>query len=160
MTTTNGFDAAWSGSPTFLKGKVALLRLPFYAKAPADSTAPALKRLGLAQGELAQFWSSHEGMRYIAGVEIVPGAIRGNHLHGTKIEVLYVLSGKVLLVAKDPHDEETVQMELDAGCLTRIQPGIAHALKGIQAGFAVECSPVEYDASDAVRHVVIQFPQN
>jgi mannose-6-phosphate isomerase-like protein (cupin superfamily) len=144
-----------TGTTTCLDGRVTVVELPSYPDPPSAVNAPVSKRLSLPQGELAQFWDSDEGMRYIAGIEILPGAIRGNHYHQHKAEVIYVLTGKALLAVKDPLTHEQASFELHPGYLARIKQGVAHALKGIEAGFAVECSSTRFDPADVVRHPAI-----
>src|SRR5579864_3907910 len=85
---------------TFLGGKVRKLTLPVIEGRPAG-TAPPLKRLLLDQGELAQFYTGEEGMRYLAFVELRAGAVRGNHYHKIKKEWIYVISGELSLVLED-----------------------------------------------------------
>jgi hypothetical protein len=148
----------WRDAATWLDGRVAVLQVPHYAGPSPATQRPGLKRLSLPQGDLIQFWDSPEGMRYIAAIQILPGKTRGNHFHRAKQETLYILEGKILLAFALPESQEVsepasalapVQLELGQGALVRIQPGIAHALKGIEPGYAIEASPTMFDPSDA-----------
>jgi quercetin dioxygenase-like cupin family protein len=112
---------------------------------------PLLKRLLLAQGELAQFYDSDEGIRYIAAVELREGAVRGNHYHDRKEEWLYVVAGEVALQLEDMASKTRATVPLRAGDLAVVHTRVAHAWQTIQAGFAVEFSPVRFDPADVHR---------
>jgi hypothetical protein len=58
---------------SFLNGKVLKRSLP-ELHLPLGPDAPVLKRLMLPQGELAQFYDAEEGIRYLAFIELRPGA--------------------------------------------------------------------------------------
>jgi len=60
---------------TFLNGKVRKQSIPVF-QLPLEPNAPALKRLLLPQGELAQFYTGDEGIRYMAFIELLPGQVR------------------------------------------------------------------------------------
>ncbi len=85
---------------TFLNGKVCKLSFPVL-QLPLEPDAPALRRLLLPQGELAQFHDAEEGIRYMAFIELLPGQVRGNHYHKVKEELVYVIRGEVLLSVAD-----------------------------------------------------------
>ena len=76
----------------FLREKVVKWTLPSFQPGPAGSEL-SLKRVLLPQGELAQFYDSEQGIRYIASIELKAGTVRGNHHHKIKREYIYVLSG-------------------------------------------------------------------
>ena len=113
---------------TFLGGKVRKLSLPVVHGRPAD-TAPALKRLLLDQGELAQFYTGDEGMHYLAFVELRAGAVRGNHYHKVKKEWIYVISGELSLVLEDIASGTRDGFTMIGGDLAFIPTYIAHALQ-------------------------------
>src|SRR5881394_1711772 len=137
-----------------LGGKVLKWLLP--AVAPGEGGKELqLKRVLLPQGELAQFHDSPEGMRYIAAIELKAGTVRGNHYHKIKREYVYVLSGSVLLVLEDLENHERAALELIAGNLVLIQPGVIHALQVKESGMAVEFSPDRFDPSDTYRSQLV-----
>jgi hypothetical protein len=68
---------------TLLNGKVLKRSLPLL-QLPLGPDAPALKRLLLPQGELAQFYDAEQGIRYMAFIKLLPGQVRGNHYHKVK----------------------------------------------------------------------------
>ena len=111
----------------------------------------SLKRVLLPQGELAQIYDADQGIRYIASIELKAGSVRGNHYHKVKREYVYVLSGALLLVLEDLRDHAQEKLELAAGDLVLIQPGIAHALHVKQDGQAIEFSPDRFNPSDTYR---------
>ncbi len=132
----------------FLGGRVRKRSLPVLP-GPPPAGAPPLKRLKLAQGELAHVYDGEEGVRYIAIVELRPGTIRGNHFHHRKEESVYVIRGELLLAVQDPGSSLPPEtLNLKAGDLAFIPAGIAHAYRTTEAGEAVEFSPVRFDASD------------
>ena len=136
---------------TFLSGKVWKESLPVVSL-PAPPDAPRLKRLPLSQGELAQFHDAGEGARYIAYIELRAGATRGNHYHKIKKEWTYVISGKLLLLLEDTMTHEKASVSMQAGDLAFIPPGVAHALRTLEPGGAVEFSQAQFNASDIYPH--------
>jgi uncharacterized RmlC-like cupin family protein len=117
--------------------------------------APVLKRLALPQGELAQFYDGDEGIHYIAFIELREGTPRGNHYHKIKKEWIYLLRGELTVIAEDLDSKERATVTMSAGDLVQIHPGIAHALKIVKAGDAVEFSTARFDASDIYRYALI-----
>jgi mannose-6-phosphate isomerase-like protein (cupin superfamily) len=131
-------------------GRVRKTSLPlFHGPPPADASGP--KRLSLAQGELANFYDSPEGIRYIAFLELRAGGIRGNHFHRVKVEHVYLFSGRLKVLLKDGPEGEIASLDLVAGDLVRIQPGVAHAFKPMEAGFGVEFSPNLFNGEDIIK---------
>lgn len=135
---------AWE---TIFGGRLQRQTLPLMTPA-AGVSMPDLKRLSLAQGELAQFHDGGEGVHYLAALELKPGAIRGNHYHVVKVERVYVVSGGMELVARDLDSDETVTWALRAGDLALIQPRVAHAFRVTAAGVAIEFAPTPFDPQD------------
>jgi oxalate decarboxylase/phosphoglucose isomerase-like protein (cupin superfamily) len=137
----------------FLSGKVRKWVLPRLSPGQAADGFP-LKRLILAQGELAQVYDAEEGIRYIACIELVHGGVRGNHFHKYKSEWIYVLSGSTDLLVKDPEAARVETVKLARGDLAFIATGVAHALRVTGSGEAIEFSPAKFDAADIYRHPV------
>jgi oxalate decarboxylase/phosphoglucose isomerase-like protein (cupin superfamily) len=136
-----------------LSGKVRKWTLPRVSPGP-QADGVSLKRLVLMQGELAQIYDAEEGIRYIACIELAPGAVRGNHFHKFKSEWVYVLSGSTDLLVKEPGAGTAAALNLAKGDLAFIATGVAHALKVTGAGEAIEFSPVKFDPADIYRHQV------
>jgi len=132
---------------TFLNGKVLKRSLPAL-HLPLEPDAPVLKRLLLPQGELAQFYDSPEGMRYMAFIELLPGQVRGNHYHKVKEELVYLIRGEVLLSIADIDSKAPASVALRTGDLAVIRTGIAHALRTVEPGQAVEFSSSRFDPAD------------
>ena len=135
---------------TFLNGKVLRRSLPAL-QLPLGPDAPALKRLFLPQGELAQFYNADEGIRYMAFIELLPGQVRGNHYHKVKEELVYVIRGEVMLVVADIDSKAQASVPLRAGDLAMIRTGIAHALRPVEPGQAIEFSSARFDPADIHR---------
>src|SRR5882724_9407230 len=129
---------------TFLAGKVFKQRLPVVQ--PASGTgATTLKRLFLPQGELAQFYDADEGIRFLAFIELRAGSMRGNHYHKVKEEWIYVIQGEVSLMLKDIESQAEDCLPLLAGELVCIPTGVAHVLKTVVSGQAIEFSKSRFD---------------
>ena len=134
----------------FLSGKVRKQSLPEF-ELPVAADAPTVKRLLLPQGELAQFYDAHDGMRYLAFIELRAGTVRGNHYHKVKEEWLYVMRGEVVLMVQDMDSKARESVPLRAGDLVVIPTGIAHVLQVVSPGQAVEFSPARFDPLDIHR---------
>jgi uncharacterized RmlC-like cupin family protein len=133
----------------YLSGKVVKRVVPAFAG--PQSNGPAMKRLLLAQGELAQFYDGENPIRYIAAIELRAGAARGNHFHRVKHESIYLLQGKALLLVEDAGTRERAEIHLEAGDLAVVSPGVVHTIKTIDAGYAIEFAPTRFDPADTYR---------
>jgi mannose-6-phosphate isomerase-like protein (cupin superfamily) len=134
-----------------LNGKVLKQALPLF-QLPLGPAAPTLKRLLLPQGELAQFYDADEGMRYLAFIELLAGQVRGNHYHKVKEELVYIIRGEVWLSVADVNSQERASVVLQAGDLVVIRTGIAHAIRTVESGQAVEFSIARFDPADIHRY--------
>ena len=135
----------------FLSGKVLKRALPVVQN-PAGAGALVTKRLLLPQGELAQFHNADDPVRYIAFIELREGSVRGNHYHKFKDELIYVIQGEVELVVEDIHSKTRETVLLQAGDLTVIQRDVAHALRPVKPGQAIEFSRVQFNPADTHRY--------
>jgi mannose-6-phosphate isomerase-like protein (cupin superfamily) len=131
----------------YLQGRVVKRSLPVIEGRP-DSGTPLLKRLMLAQGELAQVHDDAEGIRYLAVVELRAGCVRGNHYHKIKREYVYVIAGEALLAVEDPATRAREVVSLRAGDLAVIEAGMAHAMHTVSPGCALEFSPTRFNQAD------------
>ncbi len=131
----------------YLSGKVVKWSLPVISGRPGPD-APALKRLLLAQGELAQVHDSDEAIRYMAVLELRAGCVRGNHYHKVKRERVYVLQGGLSVVVEDIQTKARDSVRLQTGDLLLMLPGTAHAFQTVEPGQAIEFAQVQFDAAD------------
>jgi hypothetical protein len=131
----------------YLAGKVVKWPLPVISASPGPD-APILKRLLLPQGELAQVYDSDDGIRYLAVIEARMGSVRGNHYHRVKEEWIYAVQAQLLLVVEDIQTKERASVPLCTGDLVLIRTGLAHRLRTVQPGHAIEFSPARFNASD------------
>jgi mannose-6-phosphate isomerase-like protein (cupin superfamily) len=150
MNSSKAQSTAIMSESVFLNGKVLKRSLPAL-QLPLGPDAPALKRLLLPQGELAQFYDAEEGIRYMAFLELIPDQVRGNHYHKVKEELVYVMRGEVLLSVADIDSKARASVALRAGDLAVIRTGIAHALRTVEPGQAVEFSASRFDPADIHR---------
>jgi hypothetical protein len=143
------FESAAAIMPeaTFLNGRVIIRSLPLL-QLPLGPDAPALRRLLLPQGELAQFYNAKEGIHYMAFIELLPGRARGNHYHRVKEELIYVIHGEVMLSVADIDSQARASAALRAGDLAVIRTRIAHALRAVEPGQAIEFSSSRFDPAD------------
>ena len=114
-----------------------------------------MKRLLLPQGELAQFYDGEEPIRYLAYIELRPGAVRGNHYHKVKEEWIYLVRGEAVLLLQDIETKERASVSLQSGDLAFVSTGIAHAIQSAQPGQAIEFSKVRFDAADIHRFPLV-----
>jgi quercetin dioxygenase-like cupin family protein len=131
----------------YLAGKVLKWSLPVISGRPGPE-APTLKRLLLPQGELAQVHDSDDSIRYMAVIEVRSGSARGNHYHKVKEEKIYVLQGELLVLVEDSQTRERATVPLQMGDLLLIQTGIAHLLRTVQPGQAIEFSSARFNPAD------------
>jgi hypothetical protein len=131
----------------YLAGKVVKWPLPVISGRPGPD-APALKRLLLPQGDLAQIHDSDEGVHYLAVLETRTGSVRGNHYHKVKAERIYVLQGELLVLVQDVETNERASVPLQTGDLLLIQTGVAHLLRTVEPGVALEFSPARFNPGD------------
>ena len=131
----------------YLDGRVVKWSLPAIHGRPGPD-APLLKRLLLPQGELAQIYDSDEGIRYLAAVETRLGGDRGRHYHKVKEEWIYVLQGKVTVIVQDIQTDARASATLETGDLLFIPAGIAHLMRTIEPGQAIEFSKTRFNAAD------------
>ena len=136
-----------SNETSYLSARILVRALPMIEGRPG-SDAPMLKRLQLPQGELAHVYDGEEGMRYIACLDLLPETVRGNHYHQTKNEFVYILEGELLIIAEDPETRERVSFTLHPGELMLIRTGVAHAMRTVKPGKAIEFSCARFDAAD------------
>lgn len=122
---------------------------------PTGPDAPLLKRLRLPQGELAQFYDSDDGMRYMAVIELRQGMVRGNHYHLKKQEWAYLIEGNAELVVEDRESQTREVLVLQSGDGVVIEPGVAHAYRPLSPGRAIEFSPTRFEAGDTLRYPLI-----
>jgi mannose-6-phosphate isomerase-like protein (cupin superfamily) len=137
-----------------LSGKVTRYTLPVFENAPG-ANLPNLKRLLLPQGELAQIHNSPDPIRYLAAFEVRAGGVRGNHYHKHKRESVYLISGEFNLVLEELETGERDTLSVVAGDLVFISPGVAHALKTVHPGLALEFAPEPLDPADTHRHALV-----
>lgn len=78
---------------------------------------------------LAGGWPAEEVLQSLHVIAILPGALRGQHLHPGKTEWLYVIAGQGTLFWRD-QEECLQQRQLAAGReLVVIPPGVPHTLR-------------------------------
>jgi mannose-6-phosphate isomerase-like protein (cupin superfamily) len=135
----------------YLSGRVWKRSLPVI-EGPPLADAPALKRLRLPQGELAQVLDADVPIRYLACIELRQGTVRGNHFHRVKQEFLYILQGEAVLRVEDRESKVGERLALVPGDLAFVGAGVAHGLDVVKSGVAIEFSEARFDAADTHRY--------
>lgn len=138
--------------------KLTLRRLPLLDQPPATPILDGV-RIRMAAGEAAPIFNGTP-FRFVGYLEFLPdtGAWRGNHWHEKKHESFYVIRGRLRGVFEDLDTGERETLELEAGDLLEIAPRCAHAFAALEYAQVLECSPLDYDASDAHRREVGSGP--
>jgi len=137
-----------SNKKFLLNGKVSVETLPIAASVN-DS---GLKRLLLDKGELAQFYNSSEPIHLIAYVEFPDGSTRGGHYHPSREEKIYIIRGHMILAVQDIESGEYEVCEIAEGDLISISPKIAHAIKTVKSGHAIEFSSKTFDTAGTIHY--------
>lgn len=134
--------------------KLSLRPLPVLDGPPAQPVLDGA-RIRMAAGEAAPVFNGGP-WRFIAYLEFLPGtgAWRGNHFHEKKCEYFYVISGRLHGVFEDMDSGERFETELVVGDVLTIEPRCAHAFRALEYAQVIECSPLEFDASDSYPRVV------
>jgi dTDP-4-dehydrorhamnose 3,5-epimerase-like enzyme len=112
-------------------------------------------RINSPRGELAVLTDGSVPIRHLSYLEMRPGMVRGNHYHKLRKEYCYVISGELTLALADVATGESVSVQIHAGEIAYIQPGIAHAFNPLGQGQAVEYAAQPFDLSDVFPHRLI-----
>jgi quercetin dioxygenase-like cupin family protein len=140
-------------SRSLVRGRVVVSSLPVCD--PMAAVQPAVKRLMLDRGELAQVHNADQPVRMIAYTELLEGRVRGNHYHRHKHEWMYVIRGSCRLVVGDPGAGIREETQIVAGDLVSIAVGVPHAVEPLEDGHAIEFSPTVFDPADTIAHKLV-----
>src|SRR5208282_2087889 len=99
-------------------------------------------------------YDAEEGIRFIACIELRAGGLRGNHYHKVKNEWAYIIQGKIELLVQEPGTTGPEKVPLQTGDLVFVATGIAHAMRTVEPGHAVEFSSSRFDPKDSFRFQV------
>jgi len=95
--------------------------------------------------ELAEF--AHRGIR------------RGYHYHTAYTEQLYVISGKLYIAAEMLETGEKTLLEINAGDVIKIKPGVAHAFIALEKSLVLSMGSGADPFADRHRFTDITFPE-
>ena len=111
-----------------------------------------LHPFGYNEGErgATAFLNLEEPLQYLALIELKPGVPRGNHKHSERIEILYIISGKVKGKYWCPGTllEDAYEVIHEPGTFIRINPGLFHELSAVDQTWVLECSPIFFNIKD------------
>lgn len=133
-----------------LNGKVKIATLPLI-KLPSKKVQKGPKRLFLEKGELSEIYDSSEPIRHIAYIEFLNGKPRGGHYH-TRPEFFYIIRGEIALKVADVATGVAAETRVKEGDLIFLQPKIAHVLKSIGPGQAIEFSKKRFNPKDTIKY--------
>ena len=80
-------------------------------------------------------------------------AVRGNHYHLHKNEIVYIIKGKVKIYYWLPEKEEIENILVESGDLITIKPGLGHAYQAIDNTLAFEMGSHPYNPADTIHDV-------
>ena len=138
---------------TFFGGRVIVKSL-LVTDQPANR-AEVCARLLSPRGELAVLTDGSIPIRHLSYVELRPEMVRGNHYHKLRHEYFYVIDGDLTLQLQDVSSGEAATVAIRAGDLAFIQPGIAHAMKPLNAGHGIEFAAEAFDLSDVYSYPLL-----
>ncbi len=127
-----------------MMGKVLIEKVPYIRD------TPGAKRWEEERGEFVQI-SYQEEIWHLAVFEIRKGFSRGNHYHGEKEEIFYVVSGKMRALFLDMDTPQKEEYILGKGDKIRIKPRCGHVFYGLEDTLVVEYSPQVYNREDSYR---------
>ena len=103
----------------------------------------------LPKGDTA-YINPEEDVKFTGVIEFVPGTgVRGKHYHKNKLEILYIISGKLkaLYWEVDAPDEITEVIHVKGDKIT-IPPLIAHGFEAIEHTTVLEMITTDFDMAD------------
>jgi mannose-6-phosphate isomerase-like protein (cupin superfamily) len=120
---------------------------------PATRTDPQARIIS-PKGELAVLGDGSISIHHLAYVELRAAMVRGDHYHKLRHEYFYLISGALKLNLQDVSTGERASIEMKAGDLAYITPGIAHALHPLKEGHGIEFAVEQFDQADVYRHLL------
>lgn len=130
--------------------KVSVQHLPVM-QPPLPSTGG---RFSSPAGEMAQVING-EAMRLVTYIEFrADGKPRGNHFHREKVEIIYIIRGRLKAIYIDLDANQRQEVELKTGDLVRVQPNCAHVYIAEEYTQALELNAVPYDPADTVPYQI------
>ncbi len=123
--------------------------------APPEKPILSGLRIRMKAGEAAPVFNGTP-YRFVAYLEFAAGtgAWRGNHYHEQKRESFYVIRGRLKAAFENVDTGERAETEAREGDVIVIEPRVAHAFQALEYAQAIECSPLDFDATDAYPRVV------
>ena len=96
------------------------------------------------------YLNSCKNIRHISVLELSPKlGPRGRHYHKTKLEMIYVISGKAVLKLWLPIPQFNIEEEIiKKNDFIIIRPGVVHEFKAIEPTMLLETSPNSFNLAD------------
>jgi len=134
----------------FPKGKVKIQSLPIIVP-PSAKPKKGPKRILLEKGELAEIYNSPQPIRHIAYVEFLKGRARGGHYHHRQ-GFFYIIRGEMELEMVDVTTGAREKTKIKEGDFISFSPKIAHIIKPIKSGHAIEFSISHFKPEDTIKY--------
>jgi mannose-6-phosphate isomerase-like protein (cupin superfamily) len=114
-----------------------------------------LARIQSPRGEMAVLTDGATPLRHLSYLELRPAMLRGNHFHKLRHEFFYLIHGELKLTLAEITSGERTSVQLRAGDLATIHPGIAHVLNPLTAGHGIEYAAEPFDLTDVYPHPLL-----
>lgn len=134
-------------------GRVKIETLPSIIS-PVGQKTEGPARLLLEKGEMAKIYDGDGPIKYIAYIELIPGKTRGGHYHDHQ-EYFYIIRGEMEFEFADVDIKVNERAVVKEGDLISIDSKVAHRIKTIKAGHAIEFLKSRFKLED-----VIAYPFN
>lgn len=117
----------------------------------AEITSPICLTVMNNEKGISAFLNSTESINTVAILQSKAGsAVRGNHYHLRKNEIIYIIEGKGKLYYWLPEKVEIENVLVESGDLITIKPGLGHAYQAIENTLAFEMGSLPYNPADTI----------
>jgi mannose-6-phosphate isomerase-like protein (cupin superfamily) len=110
-------------------------------------------------GEMAQILNGPDTYKFLTFLSFRPTSsrLRGNHYHNKKLELMYLIRGRLIGTYRNLSTGAETTVELETGDLVTIEPNCAHAYLALEDTDAVEMGKDEYDPEDTHGYSLADF---
>lgn len=126
------------------------IRIEHYKQLEPDMNSPKPNGFkALPKGDTA-YINPEDDVKFTGIIEFVPGTgIRGNHYHKNKLEILYIISGKLKALYWEADNPDKITEVIHAkGDKITIAPYVGHGFEAIEHTIALEIITTKFDMSD------------
>jgi|GEM_PF-2789940 len=117
----------------------------------AEITSPICLTVMNNEKGISAFLNSTQSINTVAILQSKAGsAVRGNHYHLHKNEIIYIMEGKGRFYYWLPEKVEIENVLVESGDLITIKPGLGHAYQAIENTLAFEMGSHPYNPNDTI----------